>query len=226
MGVVTISRTYGSDGRTVGHQLAEKLGYMYMDKELIVEVARRAEVPVSEVERFDESPEHPALRLLKKFLTPAYPGAVTGMAGEEWVASAALPELAASDVDVSALDEDAYVRLTQEVMRHTADQGKVVLMGRGGQALLAGRADVLHVRVVAPDAFCVKTISERDGIGEAETQKEIARIDDQRRRYVKRHFATNPKNTDHYHLIVNTGLIGVEGAAAVITEAARRLPIT
>lgn len=224
MGVVTISRQYGSDGRSVGRRLAEKLGYLYMDKELIVEVARRAEVPVEEVERFDEMPEHPAVRLLKKFLTPAYPGAVTGMAGEEWVASAALPEIAGSDVDVSVLDEDAYVRLTQEVMRHGADQGNVVLMGRGGQALLAGRSDVLHVRVIAPEAFRIETTTQRDSMEEAAARKHVAAVDDRRRRYVKRHFSIDLKDPFHYHLVVNTGLLGVESAASIIADAARKLP--
>ena len=68
MGVVTISRQYGSDGRSVGFKLAEKLGYLYMDKELIVEVARRAGVPVEEVERFDEMPEGDIKFSIKRFL--------------------------------------------------------------------------------------------------------------------------------------------------------------
>jgi len=52
----------------------------------------------------------------------------------------------------------------------------------------------------------------------------VARVAEKRRRYVKRHFCIDPKNSDHYHLIVNTGLLGVEGAASVVAEAARKLP--
>ena len=69
MGVITISREYGSDGRTVARKVAEALSYHNIDKELLVEVAQKAQVPVSEVERYDELPEHPALRILRKFLT-------------------------------------------------------------------------------------------------------------------------------------------------------------
>ena len=38
MGVITISRAYGSDGRTVGLRVAEALGYLYLDKELVIRV--------------------------------------------------------------------------------------------------------------------------------------------------------------------------------------------
>ena len=64
MSVITISREYGSGGRIIGEKVANVLGYAHMDKDLMVEVARQAQVPVSEVERFDEQPEHPALRVL------------------------------------------------------------------------------------------------------------------------------------------------------------------
>ena len=40
--IITISREFGSGGRTIGHQVAEKLGYPYYDKELIKTVAENA----------------------------------------------------------------------------------------------------------------------------------------------------------------------------------------
>ena len=37
--IITISRQFGSGGRTVGRQLAEKLGIPFYDKELVEQVA-------------------------------------------------------------------------------------------------------------------------------------------------------------------------------------------
>ena len=93
MGVITISREYGSDGRTVARKVAEALSYHNIDKDLLVEVAQKAKVPVSEVERYDELPEHPALRILRKFLTPGYADTLTGLSEYEWWAAATVPEL-------------------------------------------------------------------------------------------------------------------------------------
>jgi len=54
MAAITISREYGSGGRTIAQRLAEVLPYHNLDKELLVEVAQKAKVPVSEVARYDE----------------------------------------------------------------------------------------------------------------------------------------------------------------------------
>ena len=84
MGLITLSRQYGSDGRTVGLKVAQLLGYHYVNKEIISQVAEEANVPVSEVERFDEKPESAALRVLKKFLAPNYSGLGPEPAEHDW----------------------------------------------------------------------------------------------------------------------------------------------
>ena len=37
--IITISREFGSGGRTIGKEVAQKLGYSYYDKELVRQVA-------------------------------------------------------------------------------------------------------------------------------------------------------------------------------------------
>ena len=37
--IITISREFGSGGRTIGKEGAQKLGYSYYDKELVRQVA-------------------------------------------------------------------------------------------------------------------------------------------------------------------------------------------
>lgn len=226
MGVITISREYGSDGRTVARKAADRLGYLCMDKELIVEVARQAQVPVSEVERFDEQPEHPALRVLRKFLTPGYPDALTGLSEYEWWATVSVPEFAGrGDRTLSVLDEEAYVKLTRDVILRLANRGNVVFVGRGSQALLAGRSNVLHARIVAPVDYRIRTTMERDGLERLDAVKRMQKVDEQRKRYVKRHYGINRNAPQHYHLTLNTARTGVEGAADIVVEATRHLPM-
>ena len=100
-----------------------------------------------------------------------------------------VPVLSGQEVQgLAALDEDAYVRLTQKVMLHLANQGNVVIMGRGSQTYLAHRTDTLHVRIVAPNEYRIQTVMERDGLNRAEAVKQIQKVDEQRRRYIKRHY--------------------------------------
>ncbi|MDA0745916.1 MAG: cytidylate kinase-like family protein [bacterium] len=224
MSVITISRTYGSDGRAVAAQVAEKLGYLCMNKDLIAEVAREAQVPISEVERFDEQPEHPALRVLRKFLTPGHPEAITGLSEYEWWTTAAVPDISVSrDKALSILDEEAFVQLTREVMVRLAERGNMILVGRGGSALLKDRLDTLHVRVVAPLEHRIDTTMARDELSRAEALKRIRKRDEQRKLYVKRHYGTNWDASDQFHLTVNTAHIGVNGSVCTIIEALRHL---
>ena len=226
MGVVAISRQYGSGGRTVGVGVAKALGYLYIDKELIAEVSRKAGVPISDVEVFDERPEHSAVRVLRKLLSPTSPGAAAGLGGEEWGTAVAFPELyKRGDWGATVLDEDVFVRLTQEVVLRLVSQEDVVLMGRGTQALLANRSDVLHVRVIAPEEFKIKTIQERDGRGRTEAVKRMRKVDGLRMRYIKRHYGVGWDNPELYHLVINTALTGLESAVRIIAQAARSLPI-
>ncbi|MFT5365981.1 MAG: cytidylate kinase [Candidatus Latescibacterota bacterium] len=223
MSAITISREYGSGGRTIAAKVAEALGYENVDKDLLVAVAREAQVPVSEVERYDEQPEHPALRILRKFLTPGYADTLTGLSEYEWWATATVPELSnQQDKALATLDEEVYVKLTAEVATRMADQDKVVIVGRGGQAVLKGRADVLHVRVVAPTDFKVSIVTEREGLDGDAAVKHMKQMDERRRTYLRRHYDIDLTDSRLYHVTVNTGLLGMDSAADLVAEAAKR----
>jgi CMP/dCMP kinase len=223
MGAITISREYGSGGRTIAEKVAESLGYENVDKDLLVAVAREAQVPVSEVERFDEQPEHPALRVLRKFLTPGYADTLTGLSEYEWWATATVPELSSQkDKALATLDEEVYVKLTAEVVTRMVENNNVVIVGRGGQALLKGRKNVLHVRVVATQDFKLATVKERDGLVGDAALKYINQINERRRTYLRRHYDIDLTDPGLYHITVNTGLLGMDAAADLIVQAARR----
>jgi len=222
MSAITISREYGSGGRTIAAKVAEALDYEHMDKDLLVAVAQEAQVPVSEVERYDEQPEHPALRILRKFLTPGYADTLTGLSEYEWWATATVPELSnQKDKALATLDEEVYVKLTAEVATRMAEQNKVVIVGRGGQAVLRGRRDVLHVRVVAPTDFKMEIVKERDGLDGDAAVKRMKQMDERRRTYLHRHYDIDLTDSRLYHLTVNTGYLGMDAAADLVVKAAK-----
>ena len=221
MGVITISRQYGSDGRSVGRKVAQALAYEYVDKELIAAVSHRAEVSLEDVERYDERPEHPVARAFRKLLIPAYDPVLIGAMDSGWGVYGG--RQADWEETSPAFDEDSCVRVTAEVMRHLAASVNVVLIGRGGQALALG-PHVLHVCIVAPEEFRMKTVMERDELGPDEAAKQIRLTDRQRRRYIKRHYGIDWDDAHHYDIVLNTGRLGVEGAARIVQDMAEHLP--
>ncbi|MCH2664508.1 cytidylate kinase-like family protein, partial [bacterium] len=202
MGLITLSRQYGSDGRTVGLKVAQLLGYHYVNKEIISRVANEANVPVSEVERFDEKPESAALRVLKKFLAPNYSGLGPELAEHDWWTATTLSGTLPATNQSMFLDEDVYVRLTREVIQKLSERDDLVILGRGALSFLKDREDTLHVRIVASEDHRIQTAMERDSLDEETARREVARIDEGRKTYLKRHYNLDWDQADQYHLVV------------------------
>ena len=221
MGIVTISREYGSGGHELGRRLAEALGYLYLDKELVAMVASEARVPLSDVEQYDEQVESGITRVLGKVLTPGYVG---GFDGGWWHYGPVPVPLGDQDADDAAWDEDTCVHLTQEAMLRVGMLENVVLIGRGGQQLFASWPSALHVRVVAPEEDRVRTVAAREELTPEAARKEIRRVDDQRRRYIRRHCGVDWNSPELYHVVVNTGRVEASEAARLLAEMAVQLP--
>jgi cytidylate kinase len=101
-----------------------------------------------------------------------------------------------------------------------ANESKVVLIGRGGQALLSGRSDALHVRIFAAFEQRVEAVMADDDICKEEAERLIRKLDGNRERYLKRHYAIDWKDPRHYHMTINTGLVDISKAARMIVSAA------
>ena len=224
MGLITLSRQYGSDGRTVGQRVAQLLGYQYLNKEIITQVSEEANVHVSVVEQFDEKPESTALRVLKKFLSPNYSGLGPELAEHDWWTATTLSATLPSTHQSLFLDEDVYVCLTRTVIQKLSEQDNLIILGRGAMAILKDRKDTLHVRVVAPKEHRIDTAAERDSLDADTAAKEVERIDAERKTYLKRHYGIDWSRSDQYDLVVNTKHLGTNGAAEVIAESAKKLP--
>ena len=206
MAYVTVSRQYGAGGSEVARRVAEQLGWTVVDKEFVGAVAARAGVPVEAVAAHEERVPSLMARLARALAVSSpemfVPLAETG--GEP--------------------DETTLVAVTERVVREAAAHGRVVLVGRGGQAILSGtpREEALHVYVTAPRAERVRVVAARLGVPEPEAARTVDTTDADRDRYVQRHYRRRRDDPANYHLVVNTALLGYDGAADLIVAAARR----
>ena len=206
MAYVTVSRQYGAGGSEVARRVAEQLGWTVVDNEFVGAVASRAGLPVEAVAAHEERVPSLMARLAL---------ALAVSSPETFV------PLAAAGGEP---DEANLVAVTERVIREAAASGHVVLVGRGAQALLANAADKegLHVYVTAPHAVRVRVIVERLGVPESEAARAVDVTDADRDRYVQRHYQRRRDDPATYHLVVNTALLGYDGAADLVVAAARR----
>jgi cytidylate kinase len=208
--LVTITRQYASGGSEIARLVVERLsGWTLIDNEFVEQVAELAGLPREEVARREERTAG-LLERLARTLAVASP--------EMFIATGEHP----IPVDTVA-EEDAIVKTTVRVIEEAASEGRVVLVGRGAQAVLATRPNALHVYVVAPRPFRRKVAIERLGVNPAEADKVMQETDAHRDEYVKTHYGRDRQDLTQYDLVLNAERLGFDGAAdAIVAEVKRR----
>lgn len=111
-----------------------------------------------------------------------------------------------------------YLRNLSKVVLTLGRHGKGVIIGRGAQFILEPKA-TLRVRVVAPLETRVARIAERDGLSPETARATIRRIDAERVAFNRQHYGTDIGDPANYDLVVNTGTLGIEGAANQVIAA-------
>jgi cytidylate kinase len=202
--LITISRQFGAGGSLVARLVAERLGWSVVDNELVDEVARRIGKPAVEVAEREERVPSFVERLARAL-----------------VASPEVPMVTATPVE--SLDEAELVKVTEAVVAEVAQHGRVVLVGRAASAVLARETGAIHVQLVAPRAFRIQVVAERSGSDPRTAEKQISETDAQRARYHKQYYHREWSDPVNYHMVLNTGAMGFEGAAEMIVARARAL---
>lgn len=180
MSVITISGEYGSDASKIARQVAQSLGYHYVDRAIIEKILD--EYGLVQFRDMYES----ISSIWTRFDTLR--GGMTDMLN----------------------------RTIQAVARH----GNVVIQGRGGFAVLAGFADVLHVRIQAPLPLRVARVMQRTGLTDrAQAEAEVRQYDRVRSTFVEYSYHVPWNNTDAFNLVIDTGVIPVERAVDWLIQA-------
>jgi len=208
MPVITIARQYGAGGSTVAAIVAERLGADLVDKWLVAEIARRAQLPPKSVEAEDERPSSLIGRLVASF---APMGAAAGMVWDVPYPDPAYdPRL-------------AILELTRSVVTEVARGGNVVIVGRGGAAILRERRDAVHVFLYAAEPARVETVMARETVSESVARRRMHEMDANRAAYLRQVYGLDRRDPLLYTLMCNTGLLGYARTAEIILAAAGRL---
>jgi len=142
------------------------------------------------------------------------------------------PDAALADIDelgllglkTSLKASQSYVKAVKRVIEDLAAEGDVVIVGRGGQAILRGRPDVLHVRLVAPAGLRAERLAQRHQISLEGAQAQVEARDRYRRNYLKRFYYIDWDDPELYDMILSTARLTPEEAARQIVQAALKLP--
>lgn len=196
--IITIGRQFGSGGREIGIRLAKALNVPFYDKELLRKAAEKSGLCEKIFENFDERPKS----LLYSIAMDSY--------------LFSLPGAGASD----SLEQKVYLA-TYDAIRHVADEGPCVLIGRCADYALKDRDDVINVFVTAPIENRIKRVAARNGITENEAKDRIKKTDKSRASYYNYYSAKDWGDAKSYDLCIDSSLLGIDGTVELLKELIR-----
>ncbi len=193
--IITIGRSYGSGGRSIGKQLAKQLNIPYYDDKIIALAAENNGMSQAFFESLDEKPADVSLLYL-----------ATGYDNKNY-----------QSFEIQAL------RAQEEIIRNIADEGACVIIGRRADQILRGNKKTLSVFVSGSPEERAKRVSERDGISLSESRKKIVKVDRERATYYNQYSDSDWGAARTYDLCVDTSKLGVDGAVDVIISTVKIL---
>lgn len=184
--VITISREFGSGGRTIGKKVAEKLNIPCYDAQLLQKVAEES--------GFHES-------YIKE-------------AGE--YAPGGFLNAAFSHQNSGPNNADYLWKIQYHLITELAEEGPCVIVGRCADYILKDKADCLRVFVHADLKFRAKRIVQEYGERDELPEERLKQKDKRRAAYYRFYTDMKWGYAENYDLILNSGTLGIPRCVDVI----------
>ncbi len=194
--VITVAREFGAGGLTISQQIARKLNWRVLDREIVDEVVRMVGVERESVERCDETYDPMFHRLLKSLWQGGFESSTT-------------------QITPALFDSAEMTRCARNVIEQAAEVGRCVIVGRGAQCLLSSRQDTLHAFIWAPRAWRLRRLKERLP-QERHPEHLMDRVDRARIAFLRQNFNANWCDHKLYDVMLNSAIGEQEAADAII----------
>lgn len=167
--IITISRQFGSGGRTIGKNVAQMLGIDFYDKELVERVAKESGYSSDFVEEQGE-------------YAPTTSSFLFNLAfSSSW-----------NKMTDNLSPADQLYVLQNNIIREIADEKPCVIVGRCANYILKDRDDVLNVYIYADAALRARRVVERYGENSEKPEVRIKKKDEKRNIYIKHYTGKLP----------------------------------
>ena len=188
--IITISREFGSGGRTIGKGVAEKLGIPCYDHEVIEQLVERSGFAADYVKSQSEYAPNGSL-----FVNALNAGNFHGLS-----------------------NQDKLWTMQRQIIEELGEKENCVIVGRCADYILRDRADCLKVFIHRDFQSRAERIVLVYGETEVPTEKRLKEKDKRRAAYYQ--FYTDQKWADlaNYHIVLDSGVIGIEKCIDIIAD--------
>ena len=194
--IIALGRQFGSGGREIGKQLAERLNVRCYDRELITLAAQKAEVREELFAGREEKAPNPWL------FTGVYEGGPQVRKGQP--------------------AEDILFEMQSQVILELARMGPCIIVGRCADVVLrATGIPTVSLFICAPFEDRVRRRMEIESIGQKEAEDAVRKIDKQRKKYYDTYTGRNWGAPENYDFCINSSVMGIGGTVEQIITCAR-----
>lgn len=186
--IITISREFGSGGRTIGKKVAEELGISCYDSELIQKIAKES--------GFDEH-----------YIQDA---------GEYASSGSFLATL--SNRAFGPTNEDYLWEIQYRIITDLAEKESCVIVGRCADYILRDKADCLKVFIHADMEFRAKRIVQEYGERDISAEQRLKEKDKRRAAYHRFYTDMKWGHAQNYDITLNSGTLGIDRCIKIIKE--------
>ena len=183
----------------MGRLLSERLGFRYVDEEIVSLAAERAGVSVEDIADTEQR-KSLVHRLLAHLAYTA----------------------ADADVQGALTVPDDHRELIRDVVVEVAEEGDAVIVAHAAAHALGSRDDVLRVLVTAPAEVRARRVGAEQRLDDGEASKFIRQEDAARVDYLKRFYGVQHELPEQYDLVVNTEVLTPEQIVGVVMAAVAR----
>ncbi len=182
--VITISRQFGSGGADIGQSLAARLKFLYLDRDIVTQTAKKFFITPEKLQSLDE---------------------------RHHLAGVIIPTI----FSYTPTSQEVFETQSKIIME-AAKKQSVIIVGRAGNYVLRNHPRHISIFLHANIAFRQKRIEDIYNMSPAEALKFIETTDKNRIKYVRTFTRQDVSDARQYHLSIDTGEIGLDGAESVI----------
>lgn len=196
--VITISRECGCSGRVFAEKLTERINHeisapdkkwKWVNKEILSLASEELKIRPDHIRDFLKAEDTNFIEDIVSAFTLKYYG------------------------------HDARIRrVIKDVVRHIAVRGKVIIVGRGSEALTRDIPRSLHIKLFAPLSWKAEVISKRNSISLKEAEKYVLKTDKRRSEFVEAYLVKNQDKVV-YDLDLNCARFNQEEIIELIMKA-------
>lgn len=192
--VVTITRQFGSMGRPIAREMSERLGIEYYDRDIVDEISKQMNLPVSTISKLEERYSSP------NFFNMIFP---LGFA--------------------TAQKQDQIFDVQTKIINDLVEKESCIIVGRCADYLMRDHKRHLNIYIYSSYENRLKNCVERLNMNEEEAGKMIQEVDKARNNFHRR-FANNtlPSDPIYKDIMIDSHLFGIEGTAEFLTDIVKK----